>query len=481
MHALLRQTTRRLTRPLSAAAASAGESAAVTQLQQENALLRLELASMRSGHGHGAHGHNRHHGHNGEPQPEVSKFVGATSEYTTDMKFYRPMEDAVARMPCFRLMDDLGRIVPGAERHVPELPREFALACMATMLRVSEFDKIFLDAQRQGRIAFYLTSRGEESAAVGTAAALQEGDWALPQYRELGLFFWRGFSFIDVANQLVANEKDPAHGRQLPLHIGSRERRILYVKSTLGTQCPHASGVAFAMKRAGGQHVSIVYFGEGSASHGDIPSALNIAAVHKCPTIFFCRNNGYAISTRATDQYVSDGIAQRGPAFGLPTIRIDGNDILAVIAATRKAREITLTEGRPVLIEAMSYRIGAHSTSDDDSKYRQKEAPEAGWDSERAYWEARSPCIRLGRYLASKGWYNVQMEEAIRSQARREAIESLNEAQAVDKPAARHLFTDVYDETSWMQDEQQAALAQHIADYKPHYMGSLSDKQLEGL
>ena len=109
------------------------------------------------------------------------------------------------------------------------------------------------------------------------------------------------------------------------------------------------------------------------------------------------------------EQYASDGIAPRGPAFGLPTIRVDGNDVLAVLVATAKARQIGLTEGRPTLIEAMTYRVGAHSTSDDDSKYRNPTSPEDGWSSERAYWEARSPIIRFGRYLQSKGWYNVQV------------------------------------------------------------------------
>ena len=121
------------------------------------------------------------------------------------------------------------------------------------------------------------------------------------------------------------------------------------------------------------------------------------------------------------------------------------------MAATAKARQICIEEGRPTLIEAMSYRIGAHSTSDDDTKYRTEHAPEEGWDSERAYWEARSPIIRFGRYLNAKGWWNAQMEDHLRVVARREAIDMLNQAQGSDKPAARHLFTDVYDASPWIQ------------------------------
>jgi len=272
-----------------------------------------------------------------------------------------------------------------------------------------------------------------------------------------------------VADQLCSNERDPAHGRQLPLHIGSKARHVLYVKSTLGTQTPHAAGVAFGMKAAGSGQAAITYFGEGCASEGDVASALNIAAVHGCPTIFFCRNNGYAISTNTRDQYVSDGIAPRGLAFGLPTIRVDGNDLLAVYAATERARQIAVREGKPTLIEAMTYRIGAHSTSDDDTKYRNPDAPEEGWDSERAYWEARSPIIRFGRWMQAKGWWDVSMEEGARKAARKAAIASLNEGQAVHKPKAYTLFTDVYDELPWTLEAQQASLRAHLESYPHEY------------
>lgn len=300
-------------------------------LLEENEALRREVAALR----------RQMQQTTPPPDAETSKFAGiGAASYTHEPHFYYPhVESPPPTMPCFRLMDDLGRVVSDeAAAYVPELSREFALAVMATMIRVSEFDKIFLEAQRQGRISFYLTGRGEEGCTVGSAAALAPNDWVLPQYRELGVCFWRGWTFDEVADQLCGNERDPAHGRQLPLHIGSPSRHVLYVKSTLGTQCPQAAGVAYGMRLAKKEQCAVAYFGEGCASESDIPSALNIAAVHGCPTIFFCRNNGYAISTSTRDQYASDGIAPRGPAFGLPTIRVDGNDVLAVLVATRKAR-----------------------------------------------------------------------------------------------------------------------------------------------
>jgi len=440
------------------------------ELHAENEKLRLENERLRCLA-------------EGEPTPtdtctEVSKFAGARSVYTTSPHFWYPhVENPPPAMPCFRLMDDLGCVLPGGEPHVPSVNREQALALMATMIQVSEYDKIYLDAQRQGRISFYMTSRGEEAASVGSAAALMPDDVVLPQYRELGVFFWRGMSFSDVANQLCSNALDPAHGRQLPLHVGSAALNIQYVKSTLGTQCPHAAGAAYAMKisharsRSTEPRVAITYFGEGTTSEGDFPSALNIAAVHGCPTIFFCRNNGYAISTSTRDQYAGDGIGIRGVAYGLPSIRIDGNDMLAVIAATLQARRIAIEENRPVLIEAMTYRTGAHSTSDDDTKYRSPHSPEAGWDSERAYWEARSPVIRFGRYMHSRGWWSPQMEDDLRKACRKEAVASLNTASGQGKPKLVKLYDDVYDELPWHLAEQHDALLQHIESYPEHYQG----------
>jgi 2-oxoisovalerate dehydrogenase E1 component alpha subunit len=317
---------------------------------------------------------------------DLGHYVGAPlSEFTEQLQFYHPQKDAVPPiMPTYRLIDDDGVPLPGAV--LPDLDRETCVQMQQTMVRVNEFDKVFYDAQRQGRLSFYFTNRGEEAQAVGSAAALTADDWMWPQYRELGAIIWRGYTFEECANQCVGNELDTTKGRQLPMHIGSPEKRYMYVKSNLGQQVPAANGAAYAMKLFGKEQradqrpngCAITYFGEGCASEGDIPSALNIAAVHDCPTIFFCRNNGYAISTRTDDQYRSDGIAPRGVAYGLPSIRVDGNDILAVYAATAEARRLGIEEGKPTMIEGMSYRINSHSTSDDDSKYRRAEPPVEG-------------------------------------------------------------------------------------------------------
>jgi len=407
-------------------------------------------------------------GHIGEP----GFFVGApSSTFTEKLHFYHPhVHDLPATMPTFRLMDDDGVPLPGAV--LPEIDQETCVKMQETMITVNEFDRVFHDAQRQGRLSFYFTNRGEEAQAVGSAAALEGTDWVWPQYRELGVIFYRGYTMEECANQCCHNNLDATKGRQLPMHIGSPELHCQYVKSNLGQQVPAANGAAYAMKlmNKSGQNKSgscaITYFGEGCASEGDIPSALNIASVHGCPTIFFCRNNGYAISTHTDEQYKSDGIAPRGIAFGMPAIRVDGNDILAVYAATKEARRLAIEEDKPTMIEGMSYRIGAHSTSDDDSAYRRSESPQPGAVDERAYWEERNPIARFGKYLHNKGWWDYEHEAELRKVSRKRAIKALNDAEQLPNPHIKHLFTDVFEEMPEHLKEQMVELQDHLARYR---------------
>jgi 2-oxoisovalerate dehydrogenase E1 component alpha subunit len=169
---------------------------------------------------------------------------------------------------------------------------------------------------------------------------------------------------------MVGNYEDLGKGRQMPVHYGSRDLNICTVSSPLATQIPNASGAGYNYRIRGDDRIAITYFGEGAASEGDFHPALNFAATLRCQTLFICRNNGYAISTPIDDQYAGDGIAPRGLSYGMHTIRVDGNDVLAVSIATQKARELIMKEKRPVLIETMSYRGGDHSSSDASSAYR---------------------------------------------------------------------------------------------------------------
>lgn len=178
------------------------------------------------------------------------------------------------------------------------------------MLTITILDEILYNAQRQGRISFYMTSTGEEATHIGSAASLNEKDPVFAQYREVGVLLWRGFTISDVMNQCFGTYLDRGKGRQMPVHYGSQECNFQTISSPLGTQLPQAAGAAYALKLLGQKNVVMCYFGEGAASEGDFHAALNMAATTESPVIYFCRNNHYAISTSLKEQYRGDGIGK---------------------------------------------------------------------------------------------------------------------------------------------------------------------------
>ena len=316
-------------------------------------------------------------------------------------------------------------------------------------------------AQRQGRISFYMAALGEEAASVGAAAGLEPQDMIMGQYREQGALMFRGFSLENFMNQMFSNEKDLGKGRQMPIHYGSNELNYMTISSPLGTQIPQATGYAYGQKLQGLDAVTLCFFGEGAASEGDFHAGLNMAAVHNAPVIFFCRNNGYAISTPSDEQYKGNGIASRGVGYGIKTIRIDGNDIMAVLTATQLARAYALEHSAPVLIEAMSYRLGAHSTSDDPSGYRTKE--------EEAKWQANDPILRMKNWLLLNNLWDEAQDSKLYEQLRADVLAAVKVAEKVNKPSLQDMVTDVYDEVPPHLQKQVDELAEHIKLYPQAY------------
>ncbi|WP_417605269.1 thiamine pyrophosphate-dependent dehydrogenase E1 component subunit alpha [Oceanimonas baumannii] len=337
-------------------------------------------------------------------------------------------------IPTFRLLKDDGHLY--ADASAPDIDKEQALAMYHSMLATRLLDERMLAAQRQGRISFYLQSLGEEAQAVASAAALDPQDMILAQYREQGALLHRGFPLDQVMDQLFATEDDLGRGRQMPVHYGSRALNFMTISSPLATQIPQATGVAYAQRLAGEQAITLCYFGEGAASEGDFHAGLNMAAVLKTPVIFFCRNNGYAISTPASEQFVGDGIASRAVGYGIRTLRVDGADALAVYEATRQARQLMLEESQPVLIEAMSYRLGAHSSSDDPSGYRSK--------AEEERWRKRDPVGRYRLWLQHQGWLSEDEDRRRSDALRRDILETMKQAEKKPKPPLESLIEDVY-------------------------------------
>jgi 2-oxoisovalerate dehydrogenase E1 component alpha subunit len=290
--------------------------------------------------------------------------------------------------------------------------------------------------QRQGTISFTLTSLGEEACIVASAAALEPSDWIYPQYREVGAFFWRGASIQEFVNQMFGNSSDLCHGRQMPIHFGNRALNVVTASSPIGSKIPHAAGCGYAMKFLNEPSVSICYFGEGATSSGDFHAGLNFAAVKKVPTIFFCRNNCYAISTPASQQFASEGVAPKGIGYGIEAMRVDGNDFFAVYHAVKAARQRGLSGLGPTLIEAMTYRMGGHSTSDDPTAYRD--------EVELHAWQAKDPLIRLKKHLIGQGLWSDELDNNWHQQVQREITAAVEKAKATPPPPLETIVKDVY-------------------------------------
>ncbi len=374
---------------------------------------------------------------------------------------HKPMfiDGTSVEIPELKILKQDGSIYEGAE--LPEVDEGLAIKIYKTLAFHRVLDERMVASQRQGRLSFYMAALGEEAASVGGAAGLKSQDMIMSQYREQGALMFRGFSLENFMNQMFSNEKDLGKGRQMPIHYGSNELNYMTISSPLGTQIPQATGYAYGQKLQGLDAVTLCYFGEGAASEGDFHAGLNMAAVHQAPVIFFCRNNGYAISTPSDEQFKGNGIASRGVGYGIKTLRVDGNDILAVVKATQIAREYALKESEPVLIEAMSYRLGAHSTSDDPSGYRTRE--------EEAKWQANDPILRMKNWLMAQSWWDEAQEKSLFEKLREEVLAAVKVSEKTDKPHIDTLITDVYDTPTSQLKSQLDNVKAHVNKYPEAY------------
>lgn len=364
------------------------------------------------------------------------------------------------RVPTFSLLNINGQLHEGAK--APNIDKETALKIYRDMNYIRILDQRMLGAQRQGRLSFYLTCSGEEASVTGSIAAFSKQDMVMSQYREHAALRFRGFTSEQFMNQLLSNDLDLGKGRQMPIHYGSHDLNFMTISSPLATQIPQAAGYAYGQKLLGNDACTICYFGEGAASEGDFHAGLNIAAVSNCPVVFLVRNNGYAISTLTSEQFAGDGIAPRGVGYGIPSIRVDGNDILAVYAASIKARNLAIQESSPVIIETMSYRLGAHSTSDDPSSYRTTE--------EEELWRQKDPIDRMKKWLLGKGWWSDQQDHQIKDAYKKEILNALKSQEKRQSPSLDQLVSDVYQSAPKYLQEQYSELLAHIDKYPDHYL-----------
>jgi pyruvate dehydrogenase E1 component alpha subunit len=341
-------------------------------------------------------------------------------------------------------------------RPVVELLPEQLQELHRTMVRTRVLEERGTALQRQGRIGFYIGCMGQEASHIGATYALRPDDWIFPAYREPGAALLRGISPKSLFDQCFGNADDVTRGRQMPCHYTFKDIHFATVSSPIGTQIPQATGAAMAMRIRKKDTVAITFFGDGATSSNDFHAGLNFAGVYQAPVIFFCQNNQWAISLPVERQTAAETLAAKAAGYGMPGIRVDGNDVLAVFQATREAAERARAGHGPTLIEALTYRVGPHSTSDDPRRYR----PDSLTDS----WKERDPIERFRQYMEETIGWTREQDERVWQAARDEMLAALQASERVPPPALNSLVEDVYAETPWhLREERDEAIRAHAS------------------
>jgi pyruvate dehydrogenase E1 component, alpha subunit len=349
-------------------------------------------------------------------------------------------------MVFLQLLDETGTRIPSPEfdPRVAHLTPEVLLGLYRDMVVVRRIDTEATALQRQGELALWPPLLGQEAAQIGSGRALRGDDFVFSSYREHGVAYTRGVELQDLVRVWRGVEQsgwDPfAHNMATPQVI-------------IGAQTLHAVGYAMGIRNDGADAVAVTYFGDGALSQGDVSEAMVFAASFGAPVVFFCQNNHWAISEPVRVQSTVD-LAERAGGFGIPALRVDGNDVLAVAAATSVALERARTGGGPTFIEAVTYRMGPHTTADDPTRYRDAE--------ELAVWGARDPIARLATHLQELGVLDSDAEERVAAEAAAAAAELRAGCLALDDPAPLELFDHVYAEPHPVVDRQRREYARYL-------------------
>jgi len=318
-----------------------------------------------------------------------------------------------------------------------DLSNDELLHCYRTMLSVRAFDDICMKLQRSGRIGFSIPNKGVEACQVGAASALEKTDWIFPSYRDFGMALYHGVTPLEMMHNMFGNDRDSARGRQMPVHFSfAKPIRFVSISSPIGTHIPQAVGAAYAMKLRGEKHVALTSFGDGGTSSLGFHSGMNFAAVWKAPVVFLCQNNGYAISCPSEEQTASESYAIKAIAYGMPGVIVDGNDLLAVRKVVKEAVDLARSGGGPTLVEAKTFRMGGHSTSDDPTRYVPKELVDA--------WAQKDPVARFERFLASRKLWTPEKGAQVYEECIAEISAAVGEAEKTQAPALESIFSDVY-------------------------------------
>ncbi len=335
---------------------------------------------------------------------------------------FQPADMAVAPL---RLLDEDGALLAGAS---PLLDDEQVLEALRYMMIGRAFDARCWSLQRQGRLGTFAPVTGQEAALMGSAMALDpKRDWIVPQYREFAAQLRHGVP----GECVVLYRQGHPQGGVIPPGV-----RVLPIQVSLAAQLPHAVGLAWGMKLRGEAGVAVAYFGDGASSEGDFHESCNLAGVLAAPVIFFLQNNQWAISTPREQQSAAADLASRAPGYGFAGVSVDGNDLLAVHRVTAEAVDRALAGGGPTLIEAHTYRMGAHTTADDPGRYVNAE--------EKARWAKRDPIARVQRYLGARGHWSAEQAGAWEDEVSAEIDGFFERAAAYPAPDRHALYEHLF-------------------------------------
>ncbi len=346
-----------------------------------------------------------------------------------------------------RVLRDDGSVDPATD---PRMPDALLLRAYREMKRLRLLDARMILLQRQGRIGFYGACTGQEATPIATALAIEPADWVFQALRESVMMLVRGLPLSTYLAQIYGNSGDILKGRQMPSHMSARQVNQVSWSSVIGPQVPQAVGAAWAAKLKGERTITVGFLGDGATSEPDFQTAMNFAGVFKTPCVIICQNNHWAISVPTARQSASATLAIKGRAFGVPSVRVDGNDLLAVYKAVTEAVTRARSGGGATFIEALTYRIGAHSTSDDPSRYRSQ--------AEVELWMTRDPLARLRAHLALQGLIDEARDADLEQALNAEIAEAIAQVEPLPPPARETLFDDVYAELPWHLREQRDEL-----------------------
>lgn len=331
------------------------------------------------------------------------------------------------------------------EALMPDLAAGSIIEGYQEMVRLRLFDDKAVKLQRQGRMGTWPPLKGQEAAQIGVAMAMRESDWLIPSFRDQGVMIHHGVPAHLVYAYWAGDER----GSAFPEGV-----RCFPIAVPVGSQLTHGAGVGLSLKLRGEDSVAVTFCGDGATSEGDFHEALTFAGVFKTNTVFVIQNNGWAISIPRSAQTAAATLAQKGDGYGIPAIQVDGNDLLAVYAATTEAIERARSGEGPTLIEAVTYRLGDHTTADDAGRYRPAE--------ELAKWSARDPLLRVRRWLESKGLWDDTREEVLQAEATAWVEAQVEAMNAMPPPDPAEIFRHMYAEVPPHLAEQMEGLMREV-------------------